>query len=150
MRPILSTKHRLLTSAMAAIFFGFASLAPAVSAEENTSAGAAIQTSGNLSYVSGGVGTVSLDQLTSISSQFNLKLVFALKSGSYLSDVHVVIADAQGTSVLDTISEGPWFMAKLPKGKYQVIATLADKSEKRQVNVDGTKLRTIDFRWDAE
>ena len=85
-----------------------------------------------------------------MSSQFNLKLIFALKSGEYLSGVQVAITDAKGKSMLDTTSEGPWFMTRLPVGKYQIVATVAGKTEKRQITVDGTKLKTVDFRWGSE
>jgi len=145
MKPILTIKSRFLTYGIAAIFLGTASL---TSAADNNDAD--VQTSGNVNYVSGGVGTESLDQLGSISRQFNLKLVFALKSGEYLSGVQVAITNAKGKSMLDTTSQGPWFMTKLPAGNYQVAATVAGKTEKRQVAVDGTKLKTIDFRWGSE
>lgn len=145
MKPICTLKSRLLVFSMAAIFLGSASLVSAAGSTDSV-----VQTSGNVSYVSGGVGTESLDQLGAMSSQFNLKLIFALKSGEYLSGVQVVITDAKGKSMLDTTSEGPWFMTKLPVGNYQVVATVAGKTEKRQVAVDGTKLKTIDFRWVSE
>ena len=145
MKPICPLKSRLLMFSMAAVFLGSASLA---SAEGSTDS--VVQTAGNVSYVSGGVGTESLDQLGAMSSQFNLKLVFALKSGEYLSGVQVAITDAKGKSMLDTTSEGPWFMTRLPVGNYQVVATVAGKAEKRQVAVDGTKLKTVDFRWGSE
>ena len=138
-------KSRLLTYGIAAIFLGSASLASAAD-----TADAGVQTSGNVSYVSGGVGTESLDQLGAMSGQFNLKLIFALKSGDYLSGVQVAITDTKGKSILDTTSDGPWFLAKLPAGTYRVVATAAGKAEKRQITVGGTKLATVDFRWGSE
>ena len=145
MKPISTIKSALLACSIATIFFGSASFALAANSTDTI-----VQTTGNVSYVSGGVGTESLDQLGAISSQFNLKLIFALKSGEYLSGVQVAITDAKGKSMLDTTSEGPWFMTRLPAGRYQVVATVAGKAEKRQVAVVGTNLKTIDFRWGSE
>ena len=145
MKPISTIKSRLLAFSMAAVFLGSASLASAA-----TSTDSVVQTTGNVSYVSGGVGTESLDQLSSMSSQFNLKLIFALKSGEYLNGVQVAITDAKGKSMLDTTSEGPWFMARLPVGNYQLVATVAGKAEKRQIAVSGTTLKTVDFRWGTQ
>ncbi len=145
MKPIRTLKSRLLMLSMAAVVLASASL---VSAAGSTDA--VVQTDGKVSFVSGGVGTESLDQLGALSSQFNLKLVFALKSGEYLSGVQVVINDAKGQSMLDALSEGPWLLAKLPTGNYQIVATVAGKTEKRQVAVNGAKLKTVDFRWGAE
>ncbi len=143
MNPISSMKHTLLAYGVAAVFLGAASLASA-------SNEGVVQTAGNITYVSGGVGTESLDHLGSITSDFNLKLIFALNSGEYLSNVNVAITDAKGQSMVDTTSEGPWFLARLPKGNYRVVATVAGKAEKRQIAIGAAKLRTIDFRWAAE
>jgi hypothetical protein len=110
----------------------------------------AVQSVSGISYVSGGVGTESLERLDSLAGNFNLKLVFALKSGEYLSDVRVEIADATGKTLVDTLSEGPWFLIKLPMGDYQVVASFSNKAEKRHVAIGTARLQTIDFRWAAE
>ena len=146
MNPIPGIKSTLLSYSIAAIFLGAVSLSTAASADNN----AVVQNAGNVTYVSGGVGLESLDQLSSMSRDFNLKLVFALNSGAYLSGVQVAIVDAKGKTVLDTTSDGPWLMAKLPTGNYQVIATVAGKAEKRQVTVGPSQLKTVDLRWASE
>lgn len=111
---------------------------------------ALIQNTGGIAHASGGVGADSIDQLNAITGNFNLKLVFALQSGNYVSDVQVVIADAQGKTVLDALSAGPWFLAKLPAGQYQVVATFGGKAVKRQVKIGKARLQSVDFRWAAE
>src|SRR5688572_29464440 len=110
---------KLITAARAAILLGCALLAPAlvpalIPGASAASDDAVIKTVGGVRYVSGGVGTDSIDRLNSLAGDFNLKLVFALKSGSYVSDVGVVIADAKGQTLLDTTSEGPWLLTRLP------------------------------------
>ena len=137
---------KLFAPVVKAILLCAASLVPVASAISDES----VQTAGRVSYVSGGVGTASLDRLSSLARDFNLKLVFALKSGDYVSDVKVTIADAAGKQLLDTISEGPWFLAKLPAGTYQVAATFGGKAEKRTIAVDAKRLKTLDFRWSSE
>jgi hypothetical protein len=116
----------------------------------NANSDETVQTAGGVSYVSGGVGTTSMDRLSSLTKDFNLKLVFALKSGNYVSDVKVTIANAAGKTLLDTTSEGPWFLTKLPVGNYQIVATFAGNAEKRTIAVGAEKLKTIDFRWGSE
>jgi len=73
-----------------------------------------------------------------------------MKSGEYLSGVGVVIADSAGKTLLDTTSEGPWFLARLPAGNYQVVATSGGHAVKRKIAVGAAKLRTVDFRWATE
>ena len=146
MKRIFGVKGKSLAHSFAVVLLGSAFLVSAASAASD----AVVQTAGGVSYVSGGVGTDLRDQLSSRASDFNLKLVFALTSGEYVSGVRVAIADAAGKTLLDTTSEGPWFLAKLAAGNYQVVATFAGKAVRRQVAVGGAKLRTIDFRWASE
>jgi hypothetical protein len=52
--------------------------------------------------------------------------------------------------VLSTSSEGPWLLARLPAGNYQVNASYRGSMERRAVVIGATTLRTIDFRWPSE
>lgn len=137
---------KLFAAVSMAILLSAAPLVSAADLNDNET----VQTAGGVSYVSGGVGSDSIDHLGSLARDFNLKLVFALKSGNYVSGVNVSIADAKGKKLLDTTSEGPWFLTKLPVGNYQIVATLDGKAEKRTVAVGTEKLKTIDFRWGSE
>jgi hypothetical protein len=160
MKRITGTNGKSLAHGLAAILLGSAFLAfalvPALvptlisSASANSDDAVVQKTPGGVSYVSGGVGTDSIDRLNSLARDFNLKLVFALTSGSYVSDVKVAIADAKGRTILDTTSDGPWLLTRLPAGNYQVVATLSGNTVKRQVAVGAGKLRTVDFRWVTE
>jgi hypothetical protein len=137
---------KLFTAVGVAILTSAATLVPVTNANSDET----VQTAGGVSYVSGGVGTTSIDRLSSLTKDFNLKLVFALKSGDYVSDVKVTIANAAGKTLLDTTSEGPWFLTKLPVGNYQVVAIFAGNAEKRTIAVGTEKLKTVDFRWGSE
>lgn len=147
MKRILDMKGRFLAHGFAAVLLGFELFVPIASANNDD---AIVQTDGGVSYVSGGVGTESIDRLNSFARDFNLKLVFALKAGAYLSGVKVSIADAAGKTVLDTLTEGPWLLTKLPVGNYQIVASFAGKAEKRTASVAAKQLKTVDFRWASE
>lgn len=140
-------KHKSFAGFLAAILFGLVSL-NAVAATA-TSDGI-VQTPGGVSYASGGVGIDSIERLTALSSSFNLKLVFAMKSGDYVSNVKVAISDARGNTLLDTVSDGPWLLAKLAAGSYQIAATYGGTTEKRSVALGTGSLRTVDFRWASD
>jgi hypothetical protein len=143
---IRGTRPQSLANIGAGVLLVFTLIVPAGSANSDE----IVQTVGRVSYVSGGVGTDSVDRLNSLARDFNLKLVFALKSGNYVTGVKVTIADAAGKQLLDTTSEGPWLLAKLPAGGYQISATFEGNAVNRKITVDAAKLRTIDFRWAAE
>ena len=146
MKRIPGIKSKLLAHGVVAILVGAAWLASVASANSD----AIVQTAGAVSYVSGGVGTDSIARLNALAGDFNLKLVFALKSGEYVSGVRVAIADAAGKALLNVTSEGPWFLTKLPVGNYQVVATFAGNAVRRQIDLGAAKMRTIDFRWASE
>lgn len=152
MKRIPGSKRQSIARCMAAILLGLVSLVPAASADsvESTDSEVVVQSAGGVPYVSGGIGEESIDRLNSRAREFNLKLVFALNSGEYVSDVGVSIANAKGKTLLDATSEGPWFYTRLPAGNYRVVATLNGKTVKRQVAVGSAKLRTVDFRWAAQ
>lgn len=133
--------HGLLITAMT-----FGAFVTNASADD----GPIVHQAGGLPYVSGGVGDESLQRLRDHASEFNLKLVFAMTSGAHLSAVRVTIGDAKGNTLLEAISDGPWFLTKLPVGKYRVVASYAGKALEQSVAVDATALRTVNFRWDHE
>jgi hypothetical protein len=141
---VFGARRRPVPNLLAAALLSSAFLVPVPSGAE------AIQTVGNISYVSGGVGTDSQDRLNSLTKEFNLKLVFAMKSGGYVSGARVTLADAGGKTLLDTTSEGPWLLVKLPSGRYRVIATLSGKTIERKTAVNAANLKTLDFRWSSE
>lgn len=104
----------------------------------------------NVPYVSGGIGLDSIDRMQAKTREFNVKLVFALQSGDYLSDVRVTIIDAAGNPVVDTTSNGPWFLTTLPIGKFRITANHAGNAKERFLAVGTSKLNTLDFRWATE
>jgi hypothetical protein len=101
-----------------------------------------------VAYVSGGVGDDSSDRMASMSREYNLKLMFTLNEGNYLSDVNVAVTDARGNKVIDDVANGPFLFAKLPAGQYTVTATHEGKSQTRKVNV-GKGMQTAHLRWAA-
>ena len=146
MKRIIGSVSKLLAHGFAAILLGCVSFVSVAATDGDE----IVQTVNGVSYVSGGVGTASIDRINTLASGFNLKLVFAGKSGAYLADVRVNIADSKGRTVLDIQSEGPWFLAKLPAGAYQIIASFAGNAVRQQVSIGTGKLRTVDFRWASE
>jgi len=107
-----------------------------------------VKTAGNVSYVSGGVGVSERQALDQVKSQYNLHLLFAYgKSGAYLADVRVKITKASGGEVLDGVSAGPYFYARLPAGHYRVSADNAGQMQTKSVTVPATGAVSADFYW---
>jgi len=98
-------------------------------------------------YVSGGVGDADAERLKSQERDYDLKLVFTLNEGNYVASVGVSLRDAKGNQVIDTVSDGPIFMAKLPAGEYTVAATYEGRTVTRKIGVPTRGLRTEHLRW---
>lgn len=99
-----------------------------------------------VSFISGGVGEDSEAQIKAQQKNYNLKCLFTLNEGNYLADVNVVVTDAKGNKVIEHVTEGPFFLAKLPAGHYTVSATYEGKTQTRRVSVGGG-LQTVQLRW---
>ena len=124
-------------------------LAPAATVVQAQPVQDQLKTSGQVTYVSGGVGEDSAERIQALNKDFNLKLLFALKDGHYIADVAVAISDMHGGKMLDAVSEGPWFLAKLARGKYQITAAYAGKSFTRETKIATTGQRELIFRWES-
>lgn len=110
-----------------------------------------VQESGNITFVSGGIGADSRDSLAAREKSYNFKLVLTLEgSGSFVSDARVTIASAAGRKLLEHVTEGPIFLAGLPAGAYVVTATFRDITHTRKFQVRADRLHTEYLRWPAD
>jgi hypothetical protein len=98
---------------------------------------------------SGGVSLNARDNLRSETPDHNVKMVFALNTGNYVSDVQVKVTDKSGRTVVDEMSNGPWLFAKLPPGSYTATATYNGKAVTQRFSVGKSGVRTAQFRWPA-
>ena len=131
---------------LVALFIGTLSLGSGVGSAEAAHFKEGI--SHGIAYMTGGVGVDERADMARTADDFNLKLVFAEPSRPYLADVRVEIKDKNGTKLVDTSSDGPWFFARLPEGQYEVMVDHAGKKEEKTVDA-GTSLQTLTFVWKA-
>lgn len=98
-------------------------------------------------YLSGGVSLDEREQLFFTATDYNLRLLFAEKGGSYLSDTEVVVTARDGRKVLEVIAQGPFVFARLPAGDYRVAATSAGKQQVRDARLTAKGQRQMAFYW---
>src|SRR5688572_10589294 len=101
------------------------------------------------SAVSGGVSVNARDNMRAQTPPHNLKMVFALNTGNYVSDVQVKVTDRSGKVVLEDVSNGPWLFATLPAGSYNATATYNGTPVTQKITVARGSARTAQFRWPA-
>jgi hypothetical protein len=66
--------------------------------------------------------------------------------GNYVADVRVRILDSGGAAVLDATSEGPYFLAQVPPGRYTVEVSTRDQSQRQTAQV-GPRQTRLNFYW---
>lgn len=87
------------------------------------------KTQNGMTYLSAGVGLDERSEMKAVMHNYNLVMTFAEKSGAYLADVKVSVRALNGKKGFSTVSDGPFFYAALPPGKYRVSAEYAGKAQ---------------------
>jgi hypothetical protein len=106
---------------------------------------------GGSANVSGGIGASEQEELERIKSDYNLQLTFAVSgSGAFLAKVPVTITDTSGQVVVEAVSAGPYFYARLPAGSYRVSAEHDSQVQARSVAVPATGAASEGFSWTPE
>ncbi|MEX3960014.1 carboxypeptidase family protein [Trinickia symbiotica] len=138
---------RLALSAMAALF------AAGIwqSATAATTALPPARHQGDITYLSGGVGSDQAAAIKQAMHDYPLALEFVGKTKSngneYLADVPVKVIGTHGETMLSTDAQGPFMLLSLPKGRYVVTASHDGKTERRTVDIgSGTHAHEM-FLW---
>jgi len=109
------------------------------------------QREGDITYITGGVGQDEAQAIKRAAQDFPLELVFVERNGrkqEYLAAMPVRIVNDKGKVVFEGVSDGPYFIAKLPKGKYTVSTRWDAWSFSRPVTIGKARQRVV-FAWGA-
>ena len=108
--------------------------------------------SGNISYISGGVGVEDAQRMKMEAPRYPLALQFLEQVGSigtYSAGESVSIQDAGSRVVFSATTQGPFMLIDLPDGRYTVTASLNGREQMRSVDISGGAHRQISFVWPA-
>lgn len=106
-------------------------------------------------YISGGISGDEVTQFKSRAKEYLMEIVFVQKADAadndrieeYLADVQLQIKDSKGNVVVNTTTEGPFFLADLPLGKYQIIADHDGVVKQNVVKITARKHQRLVFLW---
>jgi len=112
-----------------------------------------VQQSGSVDYLTGGIGVDESTSLDAESRRWPLTLVFGTAGGrmraDYLADVQVLVRDQRGSTALDVKADGPYLLARLAPGTYDVDAEYGGRTLHRRVVIrSGHPVRTV-LLWPA-
>ena len=105
---------------------------------------------GSVRYATGGIGADEIAAFKAAAPKFPLELLFAEKADPndvYLSDVKVRVKGASGQVLLDTVSGGPFLLARLPAGKYRIEVDNDGVLKQQTVELRAGQHRRVVFVW---
>ena len=110
-----------------------------------------IHMTNGIEYMSGGVSSDEAELMESVAPRWPATFEFSIKNGKrsdFAGEVLVTVRNASGQPVLNgVVADGPFMVARLEPGRYEVEATLTGQTLKQQVEiVAGTGTRTL-FVW---
>lgn len=132
-----TTLRSLLLAGVSVSIIGFAS--PAGAALTETQAG-------NVTYVTGGIGSDERTALEAQKRQYNFTMLSANTKGELTGDTQVIIRDSAGNEVLNTTA-GPLLFANLPDGTYTLEATNEGQVKTQKIFVRGGKQSHVHLSW---
>ena len=107
-------------------------------------------TQGNVTYLTGGIGQDEAQAMRNEAAHYPLSLEFvehAQPNDVYLANIDVRIRDANGNTELTTRSDGPFLLAELPPGRYEVTVNDNGRVKTRDATVAANKPQHIVFEW---
>lgn len=106
------------------------------------------RTQGEVIFVSGGVGADEQNAMQAIRADYNLNLLFSIKStGEYVSDVKVRVADSSGKLLLESVSDGPMLFARLKPGSYTITVDRDGQVSHKTATIRGAQRTSLSFTW---
>ncbi len=108
------------------------------------------QTQGSIHFLTGGVGLREVIAIRHAMNQFPLTLEFRAKANrrhEFLAGIAVTIRVSTGQVVLKTLSAGPFLLARLRPGTYEIMAERHGKRQTREVEVHANGGERLVFEW---
>ena len=102
-----------------------------------------------VTYVTGGIGICESQEMRRIAKEYQLELVFVQKTPtaeSFLANIPVEVIDSKASYAIDTVTKGPFLLAKMPNGRYNVVATFNGETKSQVVSVSAKHQRVV-FVW---
>lgn len=112
-----------------------------------------VQQSGQARYVTGGVGLDQSAAFKQAMRRYPLALQIARREAGrnvYTADAEVRIVDRSGQPVMEARTEGPFLLADVPDGSYQVEVTLDGSTQRQRVTVHDGRTAQAFFLFGRE
>ncbi|KQU82797.1 hypothetical protein ASC78_15470 [Variovorax sp. Root318D1] len=146
-----SSSHRRSATAAATALCGATLLFLAALSSAHATENPPIRMTHGIEYMSGGIGSDEAQLMRTVAPRWPATFEFAIKDhkgADFASDVRVTIRDANGRVLLDHVaSEGPFMVARLDPGIYEVEARLRGNTLKQTLHVNAGMPARMAFLW---
>jgi hypothetical protein len=105
------------------------------------------QRQGEVAYVTGGITSDEAAAFRAASPNYTLALEMSQPSREQVSNVLVSITGRGGGEVLRTQADGPFVLAKLPPGEYDIRADNGGEVRQRAVSISEGQNRHVLLSW---
>jgi hypothetical protein len=146
-----TSSHSRPAAAVAATLCGAALLFFAALSSAHATVNPPIRMTHGIEYMSGGIGSDEAQLMETVSPRWPATFEFAIKDhkgAEFASDVRVTVRDANGAVLFDHVaSEGPFMVARLDPGTYEVEARLRGNTLKQTLQVTPGMPAKMTFLW---
>ena len=107
-------------------------------------------TRGSIAYISGGVGSEEANEMKAAAADYPLTLELAVagpERDPYIADARVEIRDLRGNAVLNTTTEGPFLLVRLPSGTYTLDVEWNGAQKRKTVQIATNKRQHVMFEF---
>jgi len=109
-----------------------------------------VQTQGDITYISGGIGEDEAAAMKAESKSWPLSIEFSeylVSQDLWVAQVHLRILDSKGKAQFEATVDGPMFLGKLPPGNYELLATYEGVTQSRKIQIVDGKPLHLSMNW---
>ena len=143
-------KRSAITVAATTLITSLMMASPVLSADASALPAEGIQ--GNVRYITGGVGEDAAAAFKQAAAKYALELQFVQKASprdEFLAGVKVTIRDGANKVLLDATANGPYLLATMPPGRYQIEANSEGVMKRHSVDIQAGRHERVVFVWNA-
>jgi hypothetical protein len=104
---------------------------------------------GNITYISGDIGSDEEQAIKSEAKDYDLRVSSATKAGDFIADTSFVIKSENGHEMIRADNTGPLFYAKLPAGEYIIEASVGEQKKIRDIKISDRHPVDMHLIWQS-
>ena len=112
-----------------------------------------VQTQGNITYISGGIGEDEAAAMKAESKSWPLSIEFSehlVNQDLWVAQVYLRILDSKGKTLFDTTVDGPIFLGKVPPGNFELLATYQWVTKRGVIEIKQGQHIKESFNWQSK